>query len=144
MRLLPQSALETERPIEMRSRPYLVLVETRPYFIISRFHALGSPASPYDLQGLWCVEVLLHVEDVRGQDARKRIHRMISRTYFSNFLHLCLMLCFIAAAHFVNQQPGNDLLLPAHLLNLYISKKAPHFKGRVLIKVSSAMGKQSC
>lgn len=45
---LLQSALDAERLIvgtEMRSRPNLVLVETQLYFIISWFHALGSPAN---------------------------------------------------------------------------------------------------
>lgn len=52
--LPPQSALDAERLIvgtEMRSRPNLVLVETQLYFIISWFHALGSPANLLNLQG---------------------------------------------------------------------------------------------
>lgn len=51
---LLQSALDAERLIvgtEMRSRPNLVLVETQLYFIISWFHALGSPANLLNLQG---------------------------------------------------------------------------------------------
>lgn len=125
--LPPQSALDPERPIvgtEMRGRPYLVLIETQPYFIISWFRALGSPANLHNLQGPWCGEALIHAEDGRGQDARKSENGWMERfwTYLCNFLRLSLLLCFITAAHFLNHQPENDLCLPEDLLNLIISK----------------------
>lgn len=87
--LPPQSALDPERLIvrtEMRGRPYLVLVETRPYFIISRFHALRPISSISRV--LWCREALIHTEDGRGQDARESENGWVERywTYFCNFL----------------------------------------------------------
>lgn len=125
--LPPQSALDPERLIvgtEMRSRPYLVLVETQPYFIISWFHALGSPANLLNLQGPRCREAFIHAEDGRGQDARKSENGWMERywTYLCNFLCLLLLLYFITAAHFLNHQPEDDLCLPMHLLYLIISK----------------------
>lgn len=75
---LPRIALDLEMLIagtEMRSRPYLVLEETQPYFIISWFHALGSLANLLNLQGPQCKEALIRTEDGRGQDARKKWER---------------------------------------------------------------------
>lgn len=125
--LPPQRVLDPERLIvrtEMRSRPYLVLVETQSYFIISWFHALGSLANLLNLQGPWCREALIHAGDGRGQNASESEDGWMERylTYFCNFLRLFLLLFFITAAHFLNQQPENDLSLPMHLLNLIISE----------------------
>lgn len=117
---------------EMRSRPYLVLVESQPYFIISWFHALGSPANLLNLQGPWCREALIHAEDVRGQDARKSENG----TYLCNFLRLCLLLYFITAAHFLNRQPENDSHLLVAPLKPHYLKTTWHFKGSIQIKVS--------
>lgn len=120
---------------EMRSRPYLGLVESQPYFIISWFHALGSPANLLNLQGPWCREALIHAEDVRGQDARKSENG----TYLCNFLRLCLLLYFITAAHFLNRQPENYLHLLVAPFKPHYLKTTWHFKGSIQIKVSLLM-----
>ena len=103
--LPPQRVLDPERLIvgtEMRSRPYLVLVETQSYFIISWFHALGSPANLLNLQGPWRREALIHAGDGRGQDASESEDGWMERylTYLCNFLRLFLLLYFITATLF--------------------------------------------
>lgn len=102
-----RSASDPERPIvaaEMRSRPYLVLVETQPYFIIGGFHAPASPDNLLHLQAPWLMEALIQPEDVRGQDAGVDAQDDNS-TCLCNFPHLCLLLLFISP--FPPQQPEN-------------------------------------
>lgn len=83
---------------------------------------------------LWPISSISRVHSVRKHSSAQRMAgvRMPEksengqikwyRTYFCNFLLLFLLVRFITATHFLNQQPESDLCLPMHLLHLIISK----------------------
>lgn len=81
-----------------------------PISSISRVHSVRKHSSAQRMAGVRMPE--------KSENGRIKWYR----TYFCNFLLLFLLVRFITAAHFLNQQPESDLCLPMHLLHLIISK----------------------
>lgn len=100
-------AFDPARPMvaaETRSRPYLVLVETQPYFMLPLLRTVSSISR---LAGARKHSPRQKRSGVRPAERAGMDAERDKKTYLGHFPHLCLLLVFISTAHFLGRQPEN-------------------------------------